>query len=158
MNPSSASTSDHHRLPGRRFPTLRGEPALDTGCNPRTAPNSHAAWGTNGRPPWRRRNEQGQGTLEFMAMVPLVLAVLVAALQVMVLTYTAHAASQAAREAARARSLGQPYVAAAQASLPGAISLVSATPTGFANGVTVTVKAPPMLLITDTITRSVTMP
>ena len=39
-------------------------------------------------------------------MVPLVLAVLVCALQVMVLTYTAHAASQAARDGARAFSLG----------------------------------------------------
>ena len=37
--------------------------------------------------------EHGQATIEFMAMVPLVLGVLVAALQVMILTYTAHAAS-----------------------------------------------------------------
>ena len=92
-------------------------------------------------------------------MVPLVLAVLVAALQVMVLTYTAHAASQAARDAARAFSLGSSPVAAAQASLPGAITLVTASPTGLAHGVTVTVQAPPMLFIGDgKITRSVTMP
>ena len=92
-------------------------------------------------------------------MVPLVLAVLVVALQVMVLTYTAHAASQAARDAARAFSLGSSPVAAAQASLPGAITLVTASPTGFAHGVTVTVQAPPMLFIGDgKITRSVTMP
>ena len=36
-------------LPPRRFPTLRGEPALSTGCNVCTAPTSHAAWETDGQ-------------------------------------------------------------------------------------------------------------
>jgi hypothetical protein len=94
-----------------------------------------------------------------MAMVPLVLAVLVAALQVMILGYTAHAASQAARDGARAYSLSQSPVAAARASLPGAISLVTVSTFGPDHGVRVTVQAPPMLFITDRkITRSVTMP
>lgn len=107
----------------------------------------------------RIRRDRAQATIEFMAMVPLVLGVLVAALQVMVFTYTAHAASQAARDAARAFSLGGSPVAAAEASLPGAVGLVSATPTGVAHGVRVTVKPPPMLLIGgETITRTVTMP
>ena len=114
------------------------------------------------RPPTgsaRSVRERGQATIEFMAMVPLVLAVLVAALQVMILTYTAHAASQAARDAARASSLDRSPTAAAQASLPGAISLVDVSTFGPGHGVRVTVEAPPMLFIGDgRITRSVTMP
>ena len=103
--------------------------------------------------------ERGQATIELMAMVPLVLAVLVAALQVMILGYTAHAASQAARDGARAYSLDQSAGAAAQASLPGAISLVNVTTFGPDHGVRVTVEAPPMLFLLDRqITRSVTMP
>ena len=86
------------------------------------------------------------------------LAVLVAALQVMVLDYSAHAASQAARDGARAYSLGGSPVAAAQASLPGAVTLVTASPTGFAHGVTVTVKAPMVFISDGKVTRSVTMP
>jgi hypothetical protein len=106
-----------------------------------------------------RRIEQGQGTIEFMAMVPLVLAVLVAALQVMILGYTAHAASQAARDGARAYSLDQSATAAAHASLPGAISLVNVSTFGPDHGVRVTVEAPPMLFLVDRqVTRSVTMP
>jgi hypothetical protein len=103
--------------------------------------------------------DRGQGTIEFMGMVPLVLAVLVAALQVMILGYTAHAASQAARDGARAYSLDQSAVAAAQASLPGAISLVNVSTFGPDHGVRVTVEAPPMLFLLDRqVTRTVTMP
>ena len=110
----------------------------------------------------RRRlpgGERGQATIEFMAMVPLVLAALVFALQVMVLAYTAHGASQAARDGARAYSLQQSPAAAAQASLPGAISLVNVTTFGPDHGVRVTVEAPPMLFLLDRqVTRTVTMP
>ena len=106
-----------------------------------------------------KRSDRGQGTIEFMAMVPLVLGVLVAALQVMILAYTAHAASQAARDGARAYSLSRSPAAAAQASLPGAIDLVNVATFGPDHGVRVTVEAPPMLFLLDRqITRSVTMP
>lgn len=105
------------------------------------------------------RRERGQATLEFMAMVPLVLLALVAALQIMVLAYTAHAASQAARDGARAYSLSQSASSAAQASLPGTVGLVSVSTYGPDHGVRVTVEAPAMLFIVDRqITRSVTMP
>ena len=110
----------------------------------------------------RRRptaRDRGQATIEFMAMVPLVLGALVFALQVMILAYTAHGASQAARDGARAYSLNESPVAAAQASLPGAIGLVNVSTFGPDHGVRVTVEAPAMLFITDRqITRSVTMP
>jgi hypothetical protein len=109
--------------------------------------------------PMHRRIESGQGTIEFVAMLPLVLAVLVGALQVMIVGYTAHAASQAARDGARAYSLDRSPADAARASLPGAISLVNVTTFGPDHGVRVTVEAPPMLFLLDRqVTRSVTMP
>jgi len=146
-NPRPAPVEGHR---GGRPSTLAGSGSRQTRPVPPARPGLRGA---------ERRHEHGQATIEFMAMVPLVLAALVAALQVMVLGYTAHAASQAARDAARAYSLGGSPTAAAQASLPGNISLVNASPTGVERGVTVTVQAPPMLFVTDgKITRTVVMP
>ena len=111
----------------------------------------------------RRCPDRGQGTIEFMAMVPLVLAVLACALQVMAQAYTAHAASQAARDGARAASLDQSAAAAVQASLPGNVRLEDMSSGGPEHTVVVVV-APPIKLIpfigneAYTITRSVTMP
>ena len=111
----------------------------------------------------RTVRERGQGTIEFMAMVPLVLAVLVCALQVMAQVYTASAASQAARDGARAASLDQSAAAAVQASLPGNVRLEDMSSGGPEHTVAVVV-APPIKLIpfigneAYTITRSVTMP
>ena len=108
-----------------------------------------------------RRRERGQGTIEFMAMVPLVLAVLVCALQVMAQAYTAHAASQAAREGARAASLDESAGSAVRASLPGNVHLVTMRSTGPDHTVVVEVE-PPFKLIPFVrdyrVTRSVTMP
>ena len=108
-----------------------------------------------------RRHEHGQGTIEFMAMVPLVLAVLVCALQVMAQAYTAHAASQAARDGARAFSLGQSAAGAVSASLPGNVELVNMRAGGPDHTVVVEVNPPIELIpfVTDyRIVRSVTMP
>jgi Na+-transporting methylmalonyl-CoA/oxaloacetate decarboxylase gamma subunit len=116
--------------------------------------------GTSLRPA-RTRRDHGQGTIEFMAMVPLVLAVLVCALQVMAQAYTAHAASQAARDGARAFSLGQSAAAAVSASLPGNVELLNLRAGGPDHTVEVVVQAPIRMIpfVTDyTITRSVTMP
>ncbi len=119
----------------------------------------NASYGRGRRRRMPSERDRGQGSLEFMALVPLVLAALVVALQVMTLAYTAHAASQAARDAARAYSLDQSPTAAAQASLPGAISLVNVVTFGPDHGVRVTVEAPSMLFLTDRrMTRTVTMP
>ena len=109
----------------------------------------------------RSVRERGQGTIEFMAMVPLVLAVLVCALQVMAQAYTAHAASQAARDGARAASLDRSASAAVQASLPGNVRLLTMRSTGPDNTVVVEVEPPIKLIpfVSDyRITRSVTMP
>ena len=109
----------------------------------------------------RRRRDRGQGTIEFMAMVPLVLAVLVCALQVMAQAYTAHSASQAARDGARAFSLGQSAAAAVNASLPGNVELLNMRAGGPDHTVVVEVQPPIRMIpfVTDyKITRSVTMP
>jgi hypothetical protein len=112
-------------------------------------------------PTGSRPRDRAQATLEFMAMVPLVLAVLVCAVQVMAQAYTAHAASQAARDGARAASLGQSAAGAVQASLPGNVQLLTMRSTGPGHTVVVEVK-PPIELIPFVddykITRSVTMP
>lgn len=103
--------------------------------------------------------DRGSASVELVALVPLVLTVLVLALQVLVMSYTVHGASQAARDGARAYSLDESPRAAAEASLPGAVSLVSVSTFGPDHGVRVVVEAPPILFLTDRqITRSVTMP
>jgi hypothetical protein len=105
------------------------------------------------------RRDRGSASIEMVGLLPVVLGVLVLALQVLIFAYTAHGASQAAREAARAYSLDQSPGAAAQASLPGAVSLVSVTTFGPDHGVRVVVEAPQMLFLTDRqVARSVTMP
>jgi len=105
------------------------------------------------------RRNRGTASIELVALVPMVLLVLVLALQVLIMAYTAHAASQAARDAARAYSLAASPQAAAVASLPGAISLVSVNTFGPHHGVPVVVEAPAMLFLADRqISRQVTMP
>jgi uncharacterized protein (UPF0333 family) len=107
----------------------------------------------------QRGRSSGQASLELVGLLPLVLLLMVAAFQVMVMAYTAHGASEAARAAARAYSLDQSPNLAAQQSLPGAVSLVSVTTFGPSHGVRVVVQAPDMLFLVDReITRSVTMP
>ena len=107
----------------------------------------------------RHGRERGTASIELVGLVPLVLGVLVFALQLMIIVYTAHGASQAARDGARAYSLNQSPAAAAEASLPGALSLVSVTTFGPDHGVRVVVEAPPMLFLADRqVTRQVTMP
>lgn len=103
--------------------------------------------------------QRGQASLEMAALAPVVLMLMLLALQVIVLTYTSHAASQAAREAARAYSLEQSPAAAASSSLPGGVQLVSVQPSGPDHTVTVTVAAPfAVPPLNREITRSVTMP
>jgi Flp pilus assembly protein TadG len=105
------------------------------------------------------KRQRGQATLEMAALAPVVLMLMLAALQVVVLAYTAHAASQAAREGARAYSLDQDARSAAIDSLPGEIRLVGVTTTGPDHTVRVTVAAPfAVYPFNREITRSVSMP
>ena len=116
--------------------------------------------GTPARGRTRRSSsrERGQATLELVGVLPVLLVVFVLVLQVISLAYSSHAASQAARDGARAYSLDQSPAAAAQASLPGAVRLVDVSTYGPDHGVTVTVRAPAVFLLDHTITRSVVMP
>ncbi len=103
--------------------------------------------------------ERGQASLEMAALAPVVLGLVLLALQVIVLTYTAHAAAQGAREAARAYSLEQSPQAAAQDSLPGGIRLVGVTTSGPDHTARVTVAAPfAVYPFNREITRTVSMP
>ena len=105
------------------------------------------------------RGQRGQASLEMAALAPVVLMLMLSALQVIVLTYTAHAASQAAREGARAYSLQQSPEAAAQSSLPGGVHLVGVQRSGPDHTVTVTVSAPfAVPPFNREITRTVSMP
>jgi hypothetical protein len=106
-----------------------------------------------------RRRDRGQATIEMVGLLPMVLIIMVLVFQVMTMIYTAHAASQAARDGARAYSLGQSPESAARASLPGGVSYVSTTTFGPGHGVRVTVNAPALLFIRDrAVTGEVTMP
>lgn len=103
--------------------------------------------------------DRGAASIEMVGLVPMVMLILLLALQVFTISYTVHGASQAAREAARAYSLDQSPQAAAEASVPGGVSLVSVTTFGPRHGVRVVVDAPPIFLVGDgRITREVVMP
>lgn len=105
------------------------------------------------------RSERGSAALEAAALIPLVMGVLVVIAQIFAMAYASHGVSQAARDAARAYSLGESPQAAAAASLPSGVTLVSVSTFGPNHGVTVTAHAPSIVVLTDrTVTRSVTMP
>ncbi|QDP96617.1 pilus assembly protein TadE [Microlunatus elymi] len=97
----------------------------------------------------RARRERGTASLEFVGLLPVVLIAMVLVLQLFAAAYTAHAAHQSARDAARAYSLGESPQAAAEASLPGGVDLVSVSTFGPHHGVRVVVRAPSVLKIGD---------
>lgn len=112
-----------------------------------------------GRLVTRRARDRGTASIEMVGLVPMVVLIMLLALQVLTIAYTVHGASQAARDAARAYSLGESPEAAAAASVPGGVSLVSVTTFGPRHGVRVEVQAPPVFKLGDgRITREVTMP
>lgn len=105
------------------------------------------------------RRDRGTASIEMVGILPLVLMMMLVALQLMAMAYTAHGASQAARDAARAYSLDESPQAAAAASVPGGVRLVSVTTFGPHHGVRVVVQAPSVQLLGNRqVTREVTMP
>ena len=107
----------------------------------------------------RSRSERGTASIELVAIVPMVMFVVVVVFQVLASAYTVQAASQAARDGARAYSLGRSPEVAARNSLPGTVRLVEVTRVGPHHGVRVTVQGPVYLVIGDrTVTREVIMP
>lgn len=67
----------------------------------------------------RRRDDRGASTLEFVAYLPIALIFLLVVFQVCAIMWAANSINEAARQGARAQSLGQDGCAAARASLSG---------------------------------------
>jgi hypothetical protein len=94
-----------------------------------------------------------------VALTAMLLGVVVLVLQLVVFVYTAHGAAQAAREGARAYSLGQDADAAARAAAPGGVDVIEVDKGGPDHRVRVVVQAPTGFLIGDgRVERTVVMP
>ena len=102
--------------------------------------------------PARSARERGQASLEVVAVAGLVAVVMALALHLFSAIYAGQAAGRVAWDAARARSLGQSPSAAADASTPGGLSLVSVETLG--DGVRVTVRSPKVIPWLDAPTAS----
>lgn len=111
-----------------------------------------------GLPP-RSKRERGSAAIELAAAIPIVILVLAALLQVASVVSTTSVANQAARDGARAASLGHSASAAVEKSLPGNMvpKSVQTLPDG---GVEVQLEAKRVVpfMPSLTVTRSVDMP
>ncbi len=111
-----------------------------------------------GLPP-RSKRDRGSAAIELAAAIPIVVLVLAALLQVASVVITTSAANQAARDGARAISLGHSPTVAVEKSLPGNMTpkSVQTLPSG---GVEVQLEAKRMVpfIPSVTVTRSVDMP
>lgn len=87
----------------------------------------------------REDGSRGSATLEILVIAALAGWLCLVGLQIFSAMYAGQAASRAAWDAARAHSLGQSAVAAANASVPGAVEVADVQT--FADGVRVTVRA-----------------
>lgn len=110
----------------------------------------------------RHRRDRGSASLEFVAMLPILLFAGMAALQLGVAGWATTSATDAARAAARAASLGENPSAAAQGALPGGLTATSVTGGKLGNGYsyTVTVEIPDLVpfLTPGQVSRTVDMP
>lgn len=109
------------------------------------------------RRPRRTRREDGTASLELVGLMPLIAVVASLALQYAAVVFVAHATDDAARQAARAASLGRDPVSAAQGVVPSGLDIQVTT--GGSGRVTVRVEVPRLSpLPQPTITRSAVMP
>lgn len=111
--------------------------------------------------PSRVRPERGAAALEVAGVAPLVIIGALVALQFGVAGWTIVSTHEAARDGARAYSLGDDPGAAAQGALPGIMTVEGGggTLSGEGYTYTVTVKVPSVVkLDLGSVTRSVTMP
>ena len=107
------------------------------------------------------RDERGAAALEVAGVAPLVILGALVALQFGVAGWTIVSTHEAARDGARAYSLGGDPRAAAEGALPGIMQVAGDGGTLSADGYTysVTVKVPTVVkLDIGSVTRSVTMP
>ncbi len=106
-----------------------------------------------------QRRERGQASLELVAMLPLLIFSGLLALQMGVAMWTISSTNEAARQAARAFSLGVDPTAAAEASLPGTLDVANLVASGPGHRVALTVRIPTVMVIDlPTVTRTVVMP
>jgi Flp pilus assembly protein TadG len=104
----------------------------------------------------RRRADHGTASIEVVALVPLVILVAMFALQLGVAGWTASQTEEAARQSARAQSLGQDPRSAAERALPGTLSVDRISAGG--DTVTLWVDVPRVsLLPVFTVSRSVSL-
>lgn len=109
----------------------------------------------------QRRRERGAAALEVAGVAPLVIFGALVALQFGVAGWTIVSTHEAARDGARAYSLGADPRAAAEGALPGIMTVGGDAGTVSGDGYTysVTVKVPSVVKIDlGSVTRSVTMP
>jgi hypothetical protein len=102
----------------------------------------------------RRRDDRGASTLEFVAYLPIALIFLLVVFQVCVLMWALNGVNEAARQGARAQSLGQDGCGAAARSLSRYLDVVSCTSSGgpgmyTPSTVEITVQAPVPVLIRE---------
>lgn len=103
------------------------------------------------------RAERGSVSIEVVALVPLLVLVALLVLQLGAAGWTASQTSEAARVAARAQSLGQDPLAAAERVLPDAMEVVEVRSDGGA--VEIEVRVPRVSPLPEfTVTRDVAMP
>ncbi|MFI9721721.1 TadE family protein [Streptomyces sp. NPDC052396] len=109
------------------------------------------------------RAQQGQTTVEFIGMLPVLLLIGLAAIQLGLVAYTAEQAGTGARAAARAAARGDAAESAGRAAMSGWLARrarIGVSPGGDEVTATATVEVPSVIGIDlgATISRSVTMP
>lgn len=105
----------------------------------------------------RVRSERGTVSIEVVVLIPVLVLVALMTLQLGVAGWTASQAEEAARQAARAQSLGDDPRAAAEQALPGALDVDTLSSSG--GEVSVRVEVPRVSILPRfSVTRSVTMP
>lgn len=103
------------------------------------------------------RGSRGSVSIEVVVLIPIMIGVALMSLQLGVAGWTASQTQEAARQAARAQSLGSDPRTAAEGALPAALRVEALSAEG--ETVTLRVEVPTVsLLPTFTVTRSVTMP
>ncbi len=110
----------------------------------------------------RGNRERGTAALEYIGMLPIILFAALIALQMGVVAWTVVATGQAARDAARAASLGRSPQAAANGALPSLLtaSSVSGGPVAQGQRYTVEVPIPSVFKVVGfgSVSRTSTMP
>jgi hypothetical protein len=95
----------------------------------------------------RPGRDRGSASLELVGLLPVVLLLGLLALQAGVAMWTMTSTAEAAREAARASSLGADPYAAAEGSLPAALHVKSLHSAGAGHGIRLTVDVPRIFLL-----------